>query len=365
MANTTTDQQGNILPLARSITPGPLFFRSPQPRRVLSGRISRRRSTSLSLTDLNRQAIWDEAILQFPSTSPTTTSAAYSLDAVPSLISSASSTPSTAAFDIFPCTESVPLDTAVTSLLEEPSLLSFDPSMEFAVPLSYNTSSYTSHYPHSYIAPISEEKPMMTSESLEQHSTYAGSYAPSPALAGTSSALPSRSASVETEQVHDYSYPTSYTYAAPTSMGPAPSYNYSYGMNYSHAETRPSSYGYPSYSQSGSSYIPTQPSYMQSHDPRSTVDPSMTQGERPKLNDPPKETRCWDHGCNGRVFSTHSNYLRHVREKSGNATKATCPHCGAPFTRKTAMRQHVDNKKCGKKSGFNTPSSRSPSQPDR
>jgi hypothetical protein len=206
---------------------------------------------------------------------------------------------------------------------------------------------------------------MMTNESLEHHSSYGGSYAPSPALAGTSPALPSRSASVETEPVHDaYSYPSNYSYPTSTSMGPAPGYSYtSYGsLNYNHTDIRPGSYGYPSYQQSGSQYIPTQPGYMQSHDPRSTVDPSsMTQGERPKLLDPPKETRCWDHGCNGRIFSTHSNYLRHVREKSGTATKATCPHCGAPFTRKTAMRQHVDNKKCGKKSGFNTPSSRSPS----
>lgn len=45
--------------------------------------------------------------------------------------------------------------------------------------------------------------------------------------------------------------------------------------------------------------------------------------------------QCWEHGCNGRQFSTFSNLLRHQREKSGQATKATCPNCGAEFTRTT------------------------------
>ena len=45
--------------------------------------------------------------------------------------------------------------------------------------------------------------------------------------------------------------------------------------------------------------------------------------------------QCWEHGCNGRQFSTFSNLLRHQREKSGQAAKATCPNCGAEFTRTT------------------------------
>lgn len=48
--------------------------------------------------------------------------------------------------------------------------------------------------------------------------------------------------------------------------------------------------------------------------------------------------QCWDHGCNGRQFSTFSNLLRHQREKSGQAAKATCPNCGAEFTRTTVSR---------------------------
>lgn len=56
--------------------------------------------------------------------------------------------------------------------------------------------------------------------------------------------------------------------------------------------------------------------------------------------------RCWDHGCNGRQFSTFSNLLRHQREKSGQATKSTCPNCGAEFTRTTARNGHLMHDKC-------------------
>ncbi|KAK4240688.1 hypothetical protein C8A03DRAFT_41800 [Achaetomium macrosporum] len=59
--------------------------------------------------------------------------------------------------------------------------------------------------------------------------------------------------------------------------------------------------------------------------------------------------QCWDHGCNGRQFSTFSNLLRHQREKSGQAAKATCPNCGAEFTRTTARNGHLLHDKCKKK----------------
>jgi hypothetical protein len=58
--------------------------------------------------------------------------------------------------------------------------------------------------------------------------------------------------------------------------------------------------------------------------------------------------RCWDHGCNGKFFSTHSNMLRHQREKSGAARKPTCPRCGAEFTRTTARNGHMMHEKCKK-----------------
>ncbi|KAI2726162.1 hypothetical protein CBS147332_3049 [Penicillium roqueforti] len=56
--------------------------------------------------------------------------------------------------------------------------------------------------------------------------------------------------------------------------------------------------------------------------------------------------QCWDHGCNGREFSTFSNLLRHQREKSGVVAKAECPICGAVFTRTTARNIHVGQGKC-------------------
>jgi uncharacterized Zn-finger protein len=56
--------------------------------------------------------------------------------------------------------------------------------------------------------------------------------------------------------------------------------------------------------------------------------------------------QCWDHGCNGREFSTFSNLLRHQREKSGSAAKSYCPKCGAEFTRTTARNGHMEHGKC-------------------
>ncbi|EPS33894.1 hypothetical protein POX_a01114 [Penicillium oxalicum] len=56
--------------------------------------------------------------------------------------------------------------------------------------------------------------------------------------------------------------------------------------------------------------------------------------------------QCWDHGCDGREFSTFSNLLRHQREKSGVVAKAECPVCGAVFTRTTARNIHVAQGKC-------------------
>ncbi|SPO00935.1 uncharacterized protein DNG_03683 [Cephalotrichum gorgonifer] len=59
--------------------------------------------------------------------------------------------------------------------------------------------------------------------------------------------------------------------------------------------------------------------------------------------------QCWEHGCNGRQFSTFSNLLRHQREKSGQSNKASCPNCGAEFTRTTARNGHLLQGKCRKR----------------
>ncbi|KAL6886623.1 hypothetical protein HDV57DRAFT_395554 [Trichoderma longibrachiatum] len=75
-----------------------------------------------------------------------------------------------------------------------------------------------------------------------------------------------------------------------------------------------------------------------------TGSPDSTGHVRVVQNRP--KPRCWEHGCNGRQFSTFSNLLRHQREKSGQAAKATCPNCGAEFTRTTARNGHLMHDKC-------------------
>ncbi|KAI2629622.1 hypothetical protein GGR54DRAFT_271352 [Hypoxylon sp. NC1633] len=59
-------------------------------------------------------------------------------------------------------------------------------------------------------------------------------------------------------------------------------------------------------------------------------------------------TRCWEHGCNGRRFSTRGNLVRHQKEKAKREVKAYCFNCGAFFTRTTARDKHVINQSCGR-----------------
>ena len=55
---------------------------------------------------------------------------------------------------------------------------------------------------------------------------------------------------------------------------------------------------------------------------------------------------CWEHGCNGKVFSSWSNLRRHQRERALEAPKCHCPRCGAHFSRTTARNQHLANMSC-------------------
>ncbi|KAL4928073.1 uncharacterized protein BDV17DRAFT_292092 [Aspergillus undulatus] len=59
------------------------------------------------------------------------------------------------------------------------------------------------------------------------------------------------------------------------------------------------------------------------------------------------EIRCWDHGCEGRKFSSLGNYRRHLREKNGQAKVHPCPDCGRVFTRSTARNFHRESGTCG------------------
>lgn len=98
-------------------------------------------------------------------------------------------------------------------------------------------------------------------------------------------------------------------------------------------------------SSSAASQLPSMPlpsSSSFSPSPASSMD--TAEGIRVLTSRP--KPQCFDHGCNGRQFSTFSNLLRHQREKSGSATKAVCPHCGTEFTRTTARNGHLYGGKC-------------------
>ncbi|CZS91226.1 uncharacterized protein RAG0_01951 [Rhynchosporium agropyri] len=81
----------------------------------------------------------------------------------------------------------------------------------------------------------------------------------------------------------------------------------------------------------------------------SQVSPSMgltESGDHVRVVHSRPKPQCWEHGCDGRQFSTFSNLLRHQREKSGAAQKSSCPNCGAEFTRTTARNGHMAHDKC-------------------
>ena len=77
--------------------------------------------------------------------------------------------------------------------------------------------------------------------------------------------------------------------------------------------------------------------------------PSRQDTADPVVLETPSKPQCWEHGCNGRQFSTFSNLLRHQREKSGSSNKSVCDRCGAEFTRKTARDGHLKHDKCKQK----------------
>ncbi|KAL4812987.1 hypothetical protein BDW67DRAFT_193119 [Aspergillus spinulosporus] len=65
------------------------------------------------------------------------------------------------------------------------------------------------------------------------------------------------------------------------------------------------------------------------------------------ISGPDAPIRCWDHGCEGRKFSSVGNYRRHLREKNGQAKMHPCPDCGRVFTRSTARNFHRQSGTCG------------------
>lgn len=107
----------------------------------------------------------------------------------------------------------------------------------------------------------------------------------------------------------------------------------------------------PSQAVSSSEYAPPRPAPLPSVNSVPSNFPPIAQTLESTPNDTDlaanrQKPQCWDHGCNGRQFSTFSNLLRHQREKSGAASKARCPHCGTEFTRTTARNGHLYGGKC-------------------
>ncbi|GKT82943.1 transcription factor C2C2 protein [Colletotrichum tofieldiae] len=175
---------------------------------------------------------------------------------------------------------------------------------------------------------------------------------------GSSSYLPSYS-----PPLSDHGYQGGYPPMAPAySMG---------GMDYSHQFQQPTQYGYVSRENGqGVQDLKLTKDQRRSR-PHMPVgqDPSMMYGVPPSMGGGPgapdqgghvrvvqsrPKPQCWEHGCNGRQFSTFSNLLRHQREKSGQAAKATCPNCGAEFTRTTARNGHLLHDKCKQQQRRNT-----------
>ena len=105
----------------------------------------------------------------------------------------------------------------------------------------------------------------------------------------------------------------------------------------------------PSSIPSNSPPLPSLGSSLHSFPPPTAPLESSPEGFRVLASRP--KPQCFDHGCNGRQFSTFSNLLRHQREKSGSAMKAICPHCGTEFTRTTARNGHLWGGKCKGRGG--------------
>jgi len=59
-----------------------------------------------------------------------------------------------------------------------------------------------------------------------------------------------------------------------------------------------------------------------------------------------KQIVCYDHGCNGRPFSSISNLRRHQRERAGRTPLSFCCWCGAGFYRRWTRDHHVMRMYC-------------------
>ncbi|KAK6005395.1 hypothetical protein QM012_007037 [Aureobasidium pullulans] len=86
---------------------------------------------------------------------------------------------------------------------------------------------------------------------------------------------------------------------------------------------------------------------MEQHRSPSDTEPSTSAGPSPGSGQTVKPViRCWDHGCDGRRFSSISNFRRHQRERAGQTPVCFCPRCGAAFYRRWTRDHHVERGSC-------------------
>ncbi|KAI0546405.1 hypothetical protein F4679DRAFT_412595 [Xylaria curta] len=76
---------------------------------------------------------------------------------------------------------------------------------------------------------------------------------------------------------------------------------------------------------------------------------SVVDAEQVRLVGSQPKPQCWEHGCNGREFSTFRDLSRHQREESGQAAKVSCPNCGAGFASIRVRDSHLRSGKCKKR----------------
>ncbi|KAI0478153.1 hypothetical protein F4859DRAFT_478746 [Xylaria cf. heliscus] len=96
-----------------------------------------------------------------------------------------------------------------------------------------------------------------------------------------------------------------------------------------------------------SNFISSNPSPASLSQPMAVLD-LVDGANNDRLTEHDEKPRCWEHGCNGREFSSRSNLIRHMKEKSGASNKCTCPLCGAIFTRSSARDTHLAKQSCNK-----------------
>jgi hypothetical protein len=72
----------------------------------------------------------------------------------------------------------------------------------------------------------------------------------------------------------------------------------------------------------------------------------ITSRPPPLATSPSMQYACWQHGCNGRTFTTLSNYRRHCKERSFRYARPQCPRCGQQFSREAARDTHYNQQRC-------------------